>query len=275
MHERTSFFNLIVTGNETAWETDDLMRIKAARFGEYSDDVAEGIDLASPVSLKRLAGKPTLLMYEDIAEGSHTDWVRYGKLRNISQRGNDLTFRFTQEGLFRRDTVREYGDRLGIDSFEFNRTHWAVKAGRLPSAMRSKMLPTYDVVFSFAGENRQYVEKVAKFLLKRGVRLFCDTYEQVQLWGMDLAERLDFIYQQSARFCVIFVSRHYLEKMWPNHERQSAVARAIRERGPYILPGKFDDSQVPGVRHTLGYVDLRRTSPAQLGKLILERLNSP
>jgi len=44
----------------------------------------------------------------------------------------------------------------------------------------------YDVCLSFAGEQRDYIEKVAQDLTSRGVRVFFDDYERVKLWGKDL-----------------------------------------------------------------------------------------
>lgn len=129
----------------------------------------------------------------------------------------------------------------------------------------------YEIVLSFAGEDRKYVERVAEYLKERDVRCFYDKYEDVTLWGKDLTEHLDKVYR-SARFCVMFISRHYADKLWPNHERRSALARAVEEKGEYILPARFDNTKVPGVRHTLGYVDLRSKSPEELGDMILLKL---
>jgi hypothetical protein len=129
----------------------------------------------------------------------------------------------------------------------------------------------YEIVLSFAGEDRAYVEEVARLLRERDVSCFYDRYEEVTLWGKDLAEHLDKVYR-SARYCVMFISRHYAEKVWSNHERKSALARAVQEKGEYILPARFDGTEVPGVRHTIGYVDLRDKSPAQLVDMILKKL---
>src|SRR3954465_7598343 len=85
----------------------------------------------------------------------------------------------------------------------------------------------YDVCLSFAGEDRPYVSRVAAVLLSRGVRVFYDDYEQVDLWGKDLYVHLDDVYRSAARYCVLFVSKHYASKLWTNHERQSAQARAL------------------------------------------------
>ena len=45
--------------------------------------------------------------------------------------------------------------------------------------------PDFEVALSFAGEDRSYVEAVASYLKDRGVRVFYDAYEKVDLWGKD------------------------------------------------------------------------------------------
>ena len=44
----------------------------------------------------------------------------------------------------------------------------------------------YDVVLSFAGEDREYVEECADILTALGIKAFYDSYEQDVLWGKDL-----------------------------------------------------------------------------------------
>jgi hypothetical protein len=44
--------------------------------------------------------------------------------------------------------------------WEHTTTHWAIKDGNIPAALMSKLSQSYDVVFSFAGEDRHYVEKL-------------------------------------------------------------------------------------------------------------------
>jgi AbiJ N-terminal domain 3/TIR domain len=131
---------------------------------------------------------------------------------------------------------------------------------------------TYEIVLSFAGEDRDYVETVAEYLALHGIEIFYDRYEEVTLWGKDLVEHLDAVYRSDARFCIMFISAHYRDKIWPNHERRSALARALAERQEYILPARFDDTELPGVRPTLGYVDLRHKTAEELGRMILQKL---
>ena len=130
----------------------------------------------------------------------------------------------------------------------------------------------YDVGLSFAGEQREYVEQVATDLKSRGIRPFYDDYEREVLWGKDLYAHLSEVYQHLCRYCVLFVSKEYAAKVWTNKERQSAQARAIEEQHEYILPARFDDTPIPGLPDTVGYVDLTKTSPEQLCDLIAGKL---
>ena len=137
---------------------------------------------------------------------------------------------------------------------------------------RSEKTFDHDVALSFAGENRAYVEEVAALLKSDGVRVFYDKYEQATLWGKDLYTHLDNVYQNKAKYCVIFISRFYQGKLWTTHELESAQARAFQESEEYILPARFDDTEIPGIRPTVGYIDLRKTTPQQLFGWILDKL---
>ena len=130
----------------------------------------------------------------------------------------------------------------------------------------------YDVVLSFAGEDRKYVEQTAKHLRKAGIKVFYDMYEDVKLWGKDLYQHLDDIYQNKAKYAVVFVSEAYGKKLWPSHELKSAQARAFTASEEYILPAKFDDTEIPGIRKTTAYVSLKELSPLQFSKKIIKKL---
>jgi hypothetical protein len=130
----------------------------------------------------------------------------------------------------------------------------------------------YDAALSFAGEDRSYVEMVFDLLNGYGVKAFYDSAEQAALWGKHLHEHLPEIYGGKARFVVIFVSRHYASKAWPTLERRAALSRAMSERQEFVLPARFDDTEIPGLLPSISYIDLRKTSPAELAILICEKL---
>jgi tetratricopeptide (TPR) repeat protein len=135
------------------------------------------------------------------------------------------------------------------------------------------ILPKYHIALSFAGEERPYVEKVAAALKAEGVEVFYDMFEEAELWGKDLYSYLSDIYQNRAVFTVMFVSKAYESKLWTNHERKSAQARAFSENKEYILPAIFDETvEVPGLLKTTGHTLLKKKTPEQLATLIVQKL---
>jgi len=130
----------------------------------------------------------------------------------------------------------------------------------------------YDIALSFAGEERDYVRSVANELQSNGIDVFFDEYEQVDMWGKDLYDHLHEVYASKAQYCVIFVSKAYARKTWTTHERRSAQERAHRENREYILPARFDSTELPGLSSTVAYIDLRNLSPREFVNIILDKL---
>ena len=130
----------------------------------------------------------------------------------------------------------------------------------------------YDVALSFAGEDREYVEDFALELQKYNIKVFYDKFEEATLWGKDLYTYLSDIYSKKAKYCIIFVSKSYAKKQWTKLERESAQERAFKENIEYILPVRLDDTSIPGIKETTGYISAQRTSPKQLCQTLLEKL---
>jgi hypothetical protein len=133
----------------------------------------------------------------------------------------------------------------------------------------------YQVGLSFAGEDRSYVSQVADELLKLQLLVFYDEYETVDLWGKDLYEHLSDVYKNKCQYCVIFISKYYAEKLWTKHELRNAQAKAFEENREYILPDRFDDTELPGILPTIGYVNCNNLLPKQLADRIYEKLMRP
>jgi hypothetical protein len=72
----------------------------------------------------------------------------------------------------------------------------------------------------------------------------------------------------------MFISKEYRERMWTNHERQSAQARALKEKGKeYILPIKVDDTELLGMSPTIGHVALTKGIP-EIADLLIKKLKA-
>lgn len=136
----------------------------------------------------------------------------------------------------------------------------------------SEDLHEFDVALSFGGEDRQAAENLANGLREFGVRVFYDRHEQATLWGKDLYQHLQTVYRDKAKYCLIFVSRHYAKKVWTKPELRQAQARAIAEEREYILPLRLDDTELPGLNSAVGYVDLRTNELAAVQDLLLRKL---
>lgn len=130
--------------------------------------------------------------------------------------------------------------------------------------------PQYDVALSFAGEQREYVERVAESLRSAGASVFYDGF--ADLWGKDLPVEFERVYRSGSRYVIIFVSREYLAKAWTNVERQHALAGRIERQDDSVLPARFDAIDLPGLPPTVGYRDIGNTSPEELAAHVLAKL---
>ena len=133
----------------------------------------------------------------------------------------------------------------------------------------------YDIALSFAGEQRAYVEELALYLKKNNISVFYDYFEQVNLWGKDLTEKLEQIDATEARYCVIFISEEYAKKGWTCHERAAAAQRMLECRTKsidYILPVKFDETKIPAIFNTVGCINAKDYSPLQVGEMLIQKI---
>ncbi len=131
---------------------------------------------------------------------------------------------------------------------------------------------TYDFALSFAGKDRCYAQKLAELLDAGGCSVFYDKKELAHLLGKNLYDRLSSIYKDEAQYCVMFLSQHYGQDRWTKHERESAQARAFEESQEYILPVRLDDTEIPRILPTVGYLDLREISIEQVYEILMEKL---
>jgi hypothetical protein len=165
---------------------------------------------------------------------------------------------------YRNGNLRPIGQRL-VEYLEERGWPWgrtSTHEAKPEERMRSLTELEYDVALSFAGEQRAYVERVAENL--GGIRYYYDRHEETKMWGKDLASYLDEIFRTKARYCVMFLSKEYVSKSWPTLEGRSAIARAVEERQEYVLPVRFDETEFPGLRPTIKYLDGRKLTPEQL-----------
>lgn len=130
----------------------------------------------------------------------------------------------------------------------------------------------YEIALSFAGEDRDYVDKVATLLKDNGINVFYDKFEQVDLWGKDLGIHFDYVYRRQSKYFIPFISKYYIEKIWTHYEVRTAISRAIENKEEYILPVRFDNTELDGIRSTIGYLDISTMTPEKLAEIIIQKL---
>jgi hypothetical protein len=132
---------------------------------------------------------------------------------------------------------------------------------------------TYDIAISFAGEDREIAKKISDLLKQKNYKVFYDEYEKSNLWGKDLYSYLSEVYSSKAKFCLMIISKNYANKTWTNHERKAAQAKAFNENSEYILPLRLDDTSIPGLLGTIGYIDYNNSSIEEIVDLLIKKLN--
>jgi hypothetical protein len=114
----------------------------------------------------------------------------------------------------------------------------------------------FDVAISFAGEDRATADTLANALKNAGLHVFYDNFEQANLWGKNLFTTLYDVYSHQARYCIILISKWYVDKEWTVHERRAAQERVLNERdNEYLLPIRLDKTPLPGLPNTIAYLD--------------------
>jgi TIR domain len=274
-------FNLIIYGNGEMWAEPQPWSIDASRFLEYSCEDAVEL-FKNRKNLEALVQLPTIVTGE--WGGSASQVVRVGLVRNVRSTGREIRFSFEEQSHTTDDLLDECQKELQLQDWERSRSHWAVKNGDLPQRFISQLVRgtykefPYEIVISYASENIEYVNEVAERLKEAGIRLFYAPFEEPELWGKSLSRRLDAIYRNLGRHCLMFVSKDYARKVWPTFESKVAMERAMheasQERDDYMLACRFDQTEIPGMAADVVYQDLRIKTPEQIADLVVSKLRS-
>ncbi|MFJ8896807.1 TIR domain-containing protein [Leifsonia sp. NPDC102414] len=132
----------------------------------------------------------------------------------------------------------------------------------------------FDVAVTFAGEDREIVAATVEIVKSAGYSVFYDEDSQADLWGEDLTEYFPDIYERRSRFAVMFISADYAAKPWTRLERRSVLIRAMEQPTPYLLPVRIDQTELPGVRASISYLDANVVGASGIAEAIARKLGS-
>ncbi len=101
----------------------------------------------------------------------------------------------------------------------------------------------YDFALSFAGEDRNLAEALARELAAREISVFYDKNEQHRILGNDVEEYLAPIYRSESKFVVPLLSKDYPRKIWTKFESEHFKQRFGENS---VIPIWYSDSS-PGI----------------------------
>ncbi|MDZ4394295.1 TIR domain-containing protein [Cypionkella sp.] len=175
-------FNLIISGNDSQWDSEYCRFPLERLFGYTEDSIKSWLSpISSDVNQREIESYPTIIAFEE----SISSKARLVHLSDLRITGTDLLFRINDRQDF--STIEniyseEMRFKLRIDvDFEKSRTHWAVKPGNALEILRNYRVGKIDAspiensvssnrVFVVHGHGEAELQSVARFLEKIGLQ---------------------------------------------------------------------------------------------------------
>ena len=132
----------------------------------------------------------------------------------------------------------------------------------------------FRIAFSFAGEKRDYVSKVAAILAKQfgEAAILYDKFHEAEFAVYDLGIRLPKLYGEQSDLIVPVLCPAYDAKRWTGWEWVHIYGLLTKADGYRVMPSRFEHAQADGLAPTAGFIELDHKTPEQFAALILERL---
>lgn len=132
----------------------------------------------------------------------------------------------------------------------------------------------FRIAFSFAGEKRDFVEKVADILAQRFGQeaILYDKYHEAEFARHDLGIYLPKFYREESDLVVAVFSGDYDKKRWTGWEWMAIHAQLTKQEGSKVMLTRFDYANPDGLFENAAFIELDTKTPEQFATLILERL---
>lgn len=285
-------YNLLVSGNEEAWDSSPYLLEVGRCVREYTDtQITAKFGEFTQEQVDQIRRLPCIFAYESSCKLD----PKFGVIKDVTRRQGKVKIEFEVISL---DSFISYNDiedmefELDIADWEMNRTHWSIKDVNLPKELLVKnvRLPNwtrsepkavditkhmFDVAFSFPGEIRTYVRSVASEV-ERALgphTYFYDNNYTAQLARPSLDTLLQDIYSRRSKLIVVFLCEKYQEKEWCGVEFRAIKEIIMQKEHGKVMFVKMDDGKVDGVFKTDGYIDASRHTSQELASFIQERVS--
>lgn len=287
-------YNLLISGNNEAWQSD-VWELELGRcLREYTEgELTQKYGELTADNVKAVTRLPCVFAYE---QGWSID-PKFGLIEDVQRRAGGnvrIWYKLVElEHFISHEQLSQSSLELDIGRWELNRTHWALKDVNLAKELhraygiklpdwagRTHRIPDlatmhFDVGLSFPGENREYVEQVARELeaLLGPNRYFYDNNYIAQLARPALDQLLQNIYRKQSDLIVVFLSADYNNKEWCGLEFRAVSEIILERKHDRVMYIKMDEAQVDGVLKTDGYIDARKYNPKDIAKFIADRVD--
>jgi hypothetical protein len=132
----------------------------------------------------------------------------------------------------------------------------------------------FDVAFSFARPDRDYVERTRRACRRLGLRVMYDRDFSNHWWGENFLVEQRKIYGSRSHFFMPFISEAYFQRRIPADEFAAAMWADVERGGGYILPVLIGGVRVPPhllPRH-LGFLKAEDHTPERLAAELLRKV---
>ena len=132
----------------------------------------------------------------------------------------------------------------------------------------------FRIAFSFAGEKRGVVEKVADLLAAcfGESSILYDKYHEAEFANADLAFDLPSLYKDEADLIVSVFCPDYDTKEWCGLEWRAIFSIIKEGAAKQVMLTRFEHTDGKGLHGLSGFIELDDKTPEQFATLILERL---
>jgi hypothetical protein len=131
----------------------------------------------------------------------------------------------------------------------------------------------FRIALSFAGENRDFVARVAAILARRfveGVILY-DKFHKAEFARDDLVAHLTKLYRDRSDLIVAVLCPDYEKKEWCGLEWKTIRGLLKQRKEQEIMLTRFQRVEPEELEGLAGYIDLDHETPESAAELILER----
>lgn len=155
-------FSLLVKAGGWAESRDSMPLIRS--FEHTKDSIIEEFKVNSEIDFQALIGLPALFLKETF--GNEDPVARVGRIIHAGVYGRgiygtDISLEYVYDPSIppvKNSKLKEFASELGIDDFEFRRTHWAIKNNDLFKALLRNIQPRRQLPKVFRIEDPEHVE---------------------------------------------------------------------------------------------------------------------